>query len=292
MIHLLGMPQSYKTILVLAQPFLAASERKSGSWLRSGYLEFLNQVQSFIPRPSGPECAWMSEPGEILKLVGIFNSDNALNDTIHCLGEVTTKCLTEVHENIAYHLGLLKSEHPELHDIFQLVMTGYFTVPCSTATGGTTSAALGILWAAPSPTWNDRDFHEFFLHELTHSLAFLDEWRYLHYLRPAAMMAEETWATSAILARKRPLDKVLHSIIVAMEILHFREATPSQDRTATALHPDSSALRRQTRVALDSVASVSGIESLLAPRAMVLLDLCSAALGFLEADEDRLPLGA
>ena len=60
------------------------------------------------------------------------------------------------------------------------------------------------------------------IHEFTHHAMFLDELRYKHYSYEM-VMDRSTWARSAILNASRPLDKVLHSIVVATEVLLFRK---------------------------------------------------------------------
>lgn len=59
---------------------------------------------------------------------------------------------------------------------------------------------------------------------------FLDELRYSHYAY-ARILDPSTYARSAILNIDRPLDKVLHSIVVAVEILLFIMGTSLDDHS-------------------------------------------------------------
>jgi hypothetical protein len=89
------------------------------------------------------------------------------------------------------------------------------------------------------------------VHELTHHALFIDEHRYGHYDYPV-ILAPETWAQSALLKTPRPLDKVIHSIIVATEIVMFREQCLGHP-AAPLVHPPTAKICTQISQSLDSV---------------------------------------
>lgn len=99
---------------------------------------------------------------------------------------------------------------------------------------------------------------------------FLDELRYGHYAY-AEILKRSTWARSAILNVDRPLDKVLHSTVVAVEVLLWRNAHlghPVQSR----VHPPTDVLIEQVSSSIASMeASVQQNQAVFQPRALALL---------------------
>src|SRR5436305_15130155 len=98
---------------------------------------------------------------------------------------------------------------------------------------------------------------------MTHTLMFLDEGRYGHYLDYAAIAQRENYALSPILAKQRPLDKVVHALVVTAEILSFRQLHAGHPHGARR-HPDSD---RLLRAAEQSIASVLGLPNIRQPMA-------------------------
>jgi hypothetical protein len=115
-------------------------------------------------------------------------------------------------------LALYSEDHSVL---FNMIVTDILVSPSRLARGGSTSQAIGAIWANPDPTFTINDVMEILVHELTHHTMFLDELRYGHYFY-SNVIDRSSWARSAILKSVRPLDKVLHSIVVAVEVLLFR----------------------------------------------------------------------
>jgi hypothetical protein len=161
-----------------------------------------------------------------------------------------------------------------------------FWAPCKVAAGGTTSQALGVLWADPRPWWSERDLVEFLIHELTHTLIFLDEWRQPQFSSRQALTDRSNYALSAIRGAPRPLDKTLHSIIVGVEVLLAREDALGHTEH-DGLHPGSRELREGVIQSIASIRDVAGRNDSLAPRGWELLDACDSSLSTLPA-----PVGA
>lgn len=138
------------------------------------------------------------------------------------------------------------------------------------AAGGTTSDAVGLIWSNPHPQFTEMDLAEFLTHELTHTLMFLDEWLYGHYTRQLEH-DEQTWCYSAILKKKRPIDKVLHSIVVASEIVLLRQ-TYLGEPDAPKAHPPSHLMQRAIRDSIESIRDVQRRTAILGDRALDLID--------------------
>jgi hypothetical protein len=163
---------------------------------------------------------------------------------------------------------------PQHAALFNTIITDIFILPSSVAKGGSTSQAIGVVWANPHIDYAIHDVMEMLLHEFTHHTLFIDELRYSHYNYPA-IADKSSWATSAILNTPRPLDKVLHSAVVSIEILLLREQCighPSCPR----VHPPTDVMLSQLTQAITSIDSIlcnetSTKRQFFRPRAMDIL---------------------
>lgn len=165
--------------------------------------------------------------------------------------------------------------------LLELLITDIFIMPSHKARGGSTSAALGVIWANPKLTYRIPDMVEFLIHEMVHHAMFIDELCYGHY-DYGVIMAEERWAKSAILHTGRPVDKVLHSLAVAAEILEFRQNVSGHPANPV-VHPPTSKLVAQATSSLSSLQMIVEHEAqkgheMLMPRARHLMDLVSRIL--------------
>jgi hypothetical protein len=174
---------------------------------------------------------------------------------------------------------------PQHAALFDTIITDIFILPSSVAKGGSTSQAIGVMWANPHIDYSINDVMEMLLHEFTHHTLFIDELRYSHY-DYSAITNKSTWARSAILNISRPLDKVLHSVVVSMEILLLREhhiGHPAHPR----VHPPTAVMLSQLVDAIVSIESVLFNETSIKrqffrPRAMDVLHRVKQHLKYFE----------
>ena len=162
-----------------------------------------------------------------------------------------------------------------VHSVF--VRTSQPVPGASGSHGGSSSSAIGSIWLTVSDSVGQLDVMEMFVHELTHHLLFIDELNHAQF-DYAAIARPENFAFSAILKKHRPLDKVIHSIIVACEILAARRSYLAHDG-ATTIHPPTAVLHRDTVSALDSVYALPNLSELVTPRTEELLRRCTDACG-------------
>ena len=156
-------------------------------------------------------------------------------------------------------LKRLKTNSAEVHELFNLVVHSLLLANAVKnkaglgARGGTTSHCIGLIWMNLNSNVSTQDIVEVLIHEMTHTLVFLDELNNGHY-DYEELSKRENWARSSILTRERPMDKVVHSIAVAHEILFARQnylsGVPGEECVA---HPKTDVLKQNT---LDSIASV------------------------------------
>lgn len=167
-------------------------------------------------------------------------------------------------------IGFLAKRSRDHFDFLDCFVERIYIDGSDVAAGGTTSDAVGLVWSNPHPQFSDMDLAEFLAHELTHTLMFLDEWLYGHYTRPLEHDTQ-TWCHSAILKKRRPIDKVLHSIIVASEIVLLRD-THLGEPDAPKAHPPSHLIRQAIRDSVASIRDVHRRTDILGERALGLLD--------------------
>ena len=145
------------------------------------------------------------------------------------------------------------------------------------AVGGTTSAAIGVVWGNPEKEWGECDYLEYFVHELTHTLMFLDELRFLHYKNQDAMRDGENFSLSAILQVERPLDRVLHSIVVATEVLLLRKRN-LVNHSQCQIHPSTDHLVESTQRSIERLRSHPSRHYILTSRAWDIVEMCRSSL--------------
>lgn len=168
---------------------------------------------------------------------------------------------------------------PEFRSLYELLVPVLLYAPDGGLAGGTSSTVLGVLWLAPKEHWNTIDVQEFLLHEFTHHTLFLEERRFGFYRNMNMLMEDRYLTRSAIRKDRRPLDKVLHSIVVGTEVLLARQENriPDTADSALSLHPESGELRDGVAASLDEVFDLP-LEKLLQPRPIEILELARKRL--------------
>jgi hypothetical protein len=281
MYKLLGLSPSLRNIVCLARPFLRGEGKDH---LGRAYRAFLQARYPDLTISAYPGMALLSEAQDVRPYLDIFEIDSVLDDLdeFHGFLENGTRS-RDVLKRIQAAIQQLATEAPGFAGLLELVVYTIFTAPSSLAGGGSTSALIGCIWADLRAHWEDQDIQEFLIHETTHNLVFLDELCYGHYSDYAALSDVKNFAQSAILARPRPLDKVLHSILVSVEILVFREHLLGHP-IRPFLHPPSEILLAQTAESVNSVLNNPGSRGLLTSRGHHLLEESQKVLADLSVE--------
>ena len=182
MYHLLGIERNIETNLLLSS--LGGVFPKSTSELKSCYRKYLSSIQSHdvvSKRPDGIEFVWnMQEGNRLIELFGVKSKLNDLGQESVISREVSV-AIPEVRAKSEAAVKRLEEIDPILYALFQLTIEKIFYAGSSKAGGGSSSAAIGCIWLNSRPSWTEQDYLEFFAHELTHNLVFLDERREPHY---------------------------------------------------------------------------------------------------------------
>ncbi|MBI4041218.1 MAG: hypothetical protein HY390_05065 [Deltaproteobacteria bacterium] len=281
MFHLIGFEQNLETLILLAKPYAGHKNIYDLNSLKKAYFRFLKKIQPNVPLPQKSTLEFVSNPELIAKLIKLFMVDTELNDIENIMNSGNASYAKKALNNIQQSYQRLLERNPSFGSLFNLVVNMIFCAQSKMAGGGTTSAAIGVIWSDHRPHWQNQDFIEFFIHETSHTLLFLDEYRYQHYRDLKQVAKPENYTPSAILQKNRPLDKVLHSLIVATEILLARSTWLGEPSTCQ-LHPPTSILLPQTRNALSSLQNASLPNKLLTERAHYLLETIQQKIAPLE----------
>lgn len=114
---------------------------------------------------------------------------------------------------------------------------------------------LGVLWIGPGQDWTTQDLIESFVHELVHTLLFIDEKCHVHYNDVKLLSDKNTWVRSAIRNEARPVNAVVHSIIVATEIVTMRVEWNLEHTNRDQLHGSSLELIHKSLSAIQDLMS-------------------------------------
>ena len=143
----------------------------------------------------------------------------------------------------------------ELHDLFEFVVHSVFTkrskkVRGSICNAASTSNAIGVIFINSSPKLTVNDVIELLVHEFTHNLLFIDETNHVQFDYDL-IIKPEYFSKSAILDKRRPLDKVVHSILVSAQIIVFRQRYGQlYDLSEVSIHPKTDVMIGTTREAI------------------------------------------
>lgn len=168
----------------------------------------------------------VDDPRVVRALVALFNEESSLDD---CDGppiklsdpdsnrrSILQSLLTDSLENFGRVDQRLK------YVVEASVRVVFWSDGNGVSHGGTSTNAVGTIWAGFSDAWGKRDFEEFLLHESIHTMIFVDEYisKQFHSLEPLRNKA--TFIDSSIRRQRRPLDKVFHSTVIASVIVWYR----------------------------------------------------------------------
>jgi HEXXH motif-containing protein len=184
--------------------------------------------------------------------------------------DVSDAVVTAYADRVQSALGNALEKDPTLGFVVRLALPIAFVRNSGQLVGGTVSNVPGAVWFNVRSSWTDQDIVEFVIHEFTHTLLFLEERRYGFYQNIENLMQKENFALSSIRRDMRPLDKVLHSAMVAVEICGLRDRF-GYGEGSSQVHPSTAELREGVAETINSCVNVD-VNSLLMPRAVEILD--------------------
>jgi hypothetical protein len=128
--------------------------------------------------------------------------------------------LTALHSEARALIGEVS---PPLDRLLRLVVTDVVFVSSTRIGGGSGSHLPGLIGVSPDPGWEPLDLAECLVHEATHLNTFICDMLYGLYLEPSSRLErEECRVLSAVrVGERRPLDKALHSALVAVPLMYL-----------------------------------------------------------------------
>jgi HEXXH motif-containing protein len=255
MLMQMGVAAQIETLVALAgaTDFHASKQLKSLIDLTRAYRKFLASLGQRSIDVHSHEPTYTTTTSDATKLTALFSNNSILDDKSQAtvIAETHDPEWEQKRARIEHALNELSIYCSPYAELFKTIVTTIFISPSAVARAGSTSHAIGVIWMNPKLSYTTLDLVEILLHEFTHQTMFLDELRYGHYSY-RALEDRSTWATSAILNVSRPLDKVLHSVVVAAEVLLFRHRYIGQP-AVPRVHPPTEKMLRQLRESLTSV---------------------------------------
>lgn len=225
MYHLEGESAILRNAVVLSRPYLHADVPVSQESLRTGYLRYLRSLaepDSYadyldhrIKQESagdGSEMLFSGDQPEIDILGAIFGNPDPGGDAR--LGAAPTWRLEKCRAGGRF----LAERDAKLAAVTTLLTHTVFSVSTSWTGSMSDRRAIGATLLIPGEHWHDNDVAEAFVHEFTHTALFLDERVHGHFQPGADQIA----LNSAIRKDERTLPAVVHSLLVAVEILSWR----------------------------------------------------------------------
>lgn len=282
MISLIGNSNIYKNIAVLSAIDNEANF-KSFDDLENSFHEFLKKTQPDVPRLNKLGTSIIENKNTEQSLTNLFYTESLLDDMNQssAVGSSLESEFQRSQESIRSAMEFIKLEFPEIYFTLQIAVDSIFLRKSDVSGGGSTSNAIGVVWVNHRDHWSRNDIVELLVHELTHTLVFIDELRYLHYPDYDLILTEDNYSNSAILQTKRPIDKVVHSIIVATEVVALRKNYLGEPEKP-CVHPPSVDIIEQTLSAYDSLTSMPNYKELTTERSRYLLDSCVSILRDIE----------
>lgn len=245
------------------------------SQLRSAYLEFSRSVGGDCVAPSEHDERYCFDPDRIEKLIGKFTEKSRLTDIVADVQKTPEEARVAAMRRVTDGIARINAIDPDLHDVFNFAIHTLFYHRSNESSGGSVSSSPGVIWCGPRTNWSDDDMAEFLVHELAHNMLFIDERRYQHYIDFDEIAKPENYAISAVLNKPRPLDKVLHSLVVAHELLSFREAMGDNEGHGRVAHPETKRLFSSYLDSLESVRDLLARKDLVSDRAKEIVESLS-----------------
>jgi hypothetical protein len=243
MLYLNGLKENLETLLVLAKSTSPETEIKTIAEIKKGLRKYLLHFQekAIVTDVDEQEIVEIKNNQQIKIFRELFSEKSQLND-LKQESLIDPKIGWNYEElnsdKFKEAINFFRVEDPGVYQFLNLIFNYYFFANSGKAAGGSSSGGIGVLWVNPNKNWLMQDYAEFIIHEMTHQILFYDERRFEHYPDYASITNKENYAYSTILNRGRPLDKVVHSLLVGINVLLFREKFFGLNSKPT-LHPES-----------------------------------------------------
>ena len=283
MYYLMGFKRNLRNVQLLSRAFFSGpSGQTDFGQLKRCYRNYLRVIQPDCTLSSRKKTELVSDTNQSKQLLNFYlnnTNDFDLRRLRRALERPPVQLWRQRKIKILQNgLQRMRRIDPDLATLFNLVINKVFYYEFADCSGGSTPDAYGIIYAIPKLSWGPEDVIEYYVHELTHNLLYLDEECHPHYRDYAALNLKKNYAYSTIRRVKRRLDQALHSLVVATEILLLRKKKLGHF-SARMVHPNSNMLIASCEATIKSIRSLQW-RALLAPRGREILISCQKANDF------------
>ncbi|MEV7425358.1 MULTISPECIES: aKG-HExxH-type peptide beta-hydroxylase [unclassified Streptomyces] len=281
MYHLEGSPEILRNAAVLSHPYLEDPDSVSAGALRIAYLCFLRSLAG-----SGDYADYLD--------VRIKQRDaDADFEMLFTDGSLETNILGSIFGNpdvggpvefspaAAWQLekcraggDFIAEKDARLAGIISLLTHTVFTVETSWKGSMSDRNAIGATLIIPGENWHENDIAEAFIHEFTHTALFMDERAKGHFRAGA----DEVLLHSAIRKDERTLPAVVHSLLVATEVLSWRKAHGLWEGIPFRLHGSSQAMLEKAGDSYRTLVSLPNWNGIVKERMFRLVDAAGKQL--------------
>lgn len=273
MLFLRGEKSVLQTVNVLTKPYQNNSILTSFESLKTSYNKLITEIQPWVPHSKEINTEFITDLRTIKKLMEVFSTESLADDTFYDMEQSRQSQSAGILGRTKSSILTLGERHPGFSWVFNLVMNSVFNVSSKIASGGTTSAAVGVLFIDPRSHYTDEDMYELLVHELGHTLLFLHEWRFGLFNDVNRLTDPQTFALSAIRNQMRPFDKAIHSVLVAIEVLLLRDRVLGHYKKRF-LHPPTNELIPMVNNSIKSISETDKRENMLTDFGKDLLAEC------------------
>jgi hypothetical protein len=282
MYHLLGRQSCHGILETMARPYLDGGREPGFQEWKHGYQRYLAWLHPYLPAGSPEGPIYLDDEAAERVFIDAFLEESPLDDLPRyrdrTFFENGPEHRSRISADLAYVRDAVARFRPldpgywATYDLF----INFVLCPFSRySRGGSDSDCIGVLYLSRTREYSLRDLYEIIVHEFTHTVMFVDERSRPHYEDESLMPAPENWGRATISGMQRPLDKVLHSMVIATEVLLHRDRVLGHDGETT-IHPPTPVLANSVLLAIGSMLELPNRDRLLAPRAFDLMERCAA----------------
>ena len=281
MYHLLGRRACHDILKAIAEPYLEGRAPPGFVEWKHAYQRYLSRRQPTLPggSPAGP--IYVDDPRTEDALIAAFLAESPLDDleryrdrTFFQTGPEHRARISADLEHLRGAVERFRNIDPGFWGAFDLFINLVLCPVSRYSRGGSDSACIGVLYLSRTREYSLRDLYEILVHEFTHTAMFCDELTNPHYGDESLMPDPAHWARATISGLQRPLDKVIHSMVISTEILRHREEVLGHDGE-TVIHPPTPVLANSVLLTIQSLLGLAERDRLLTPRSLELMERCA-----------------
>lgn len=275
MFFLEGFDASITNILALTAPFRDPAQRPTAEVLQQSHRRFLAsaQGQRTDHLPAGP--TYVQDEGERARISTEFGRLSADSDVQRYAAAEEADDPVADAELVRAGIRSLREGHPALGYLLDiLVHTIVSTVPPRSPGSGSLPPQMGVIYINPGPGWDATAVRECLLHELTHMLVSVDEFRRPHHPDTRTAWGIGEIIPTAVTGRPRSLNISFQSVIVAAELLSLRSAEGREG----GVHGSDAVVADAALRACSSILALPALEGLATARFLELLGAAEVVL--------------